>query len=127
MLEKLKCFARSMKQQITILFVASRDSRTPLSAKAIAILVVAYAVSPIDLIPDFIPVLGYLDDLLLLPIGIYFAIQLIPTELWHEFQLQVQQNNKLNIPKSWTAAIIIGLIWTISLVGLGIFLLKIYP
>jgi len=124
MLETLKRFARSMKQQITILFVASRDARTPLSAKAIAILVVAYAVSPIDLIPDFIPVLGYLDDLLLLPIGIYFAIQLIPVALWHDFQLQVQRNNKHNIPRSWTAATIIGCSWAIGLIGLGVVLWK---
>jgi uncharacterized membrane protein YkvA (DUF1232 family) len=70
--------ARNLKRNITLLYFAVLDTATPWYAKAFAILVVAYALSPLDLIPDFIPVLGYLDDLILLPLGIWFALQLIP-------------------------------------------------
>lgn len=99
MKEKFRHFARQMKSHVKALHLASRDHRTPMSAKCLVILVVAYALSPIDLIPDFIPVLGYLDDLILLPLGIYLAINLIPEVLWREFQTQAEQiNNPLLKP-----------------------------
>lgn len=79
--KRLKCFARAMKQQVKALYLASRDPRTPIAAKCLVVIVVAYALSPIDLIPDFIPVLGYVDDLILLPFGIYLAVKLIPEPL----------------------------------------------
>jgi len=80
-LKQLRLLARRLKNEITTLYLAARDPRTPWYAKAIIACVVAYALSPIDLIPDFIPVLGYLDDLLLLPLGIYLALKLIPAEV----------------------------------------------
>lgn len=70
MLESAKQWARSLKQDVIALWIAARDPRTPWHAKALAAAVAAYALSPIDLIPDFIPVLGYLDDLLIVPLGI---------------------------------------------------------
>jgi len=73
--------------------------------------------SPIDLIPDFIPVLGYVDDLILLPFGIYLAVKLIPEPLWHEFQTQVEKSS-INLPKSWPAALAIGLFWCVSLAAI---------
>ena len=73
-----------LKNEIFALWLASRHPRTPLFAKVLAVAVVAYAVSPIDLIPDFIPVLGYLDDILLLPIGIWIVLKLIPGEVMTE-------------------------------------------
>lgn len=74
----LNNYARKLKQELFVLYLSYKDRRTPWYAKAIAICVVAYAFSPIDLIPDFIPVLGYLDDLIVVPFGISLALKLIP-------------------------------------------------
>ena len=81
MIARLRHWARLLKRETTLLWLAARDPRTPLSAKLVAGFVAAYALSPIDLIPDFIPVLGLLDDLLLVPAGIWLALRLIPGEL----------------------------------------------
>ena len=107
-----------MKRQIAVLYLASRDPRTPIAAKYLMIIVVAYALSPIDLIPDFIPVLGYLDDLLLLPIGIYLAIKLIPDHLWLEFQSQVEHEH-IQLPKNHKAAVVIGITWCLGFAGIS--------
>lgn len=102
--------ARQLKQQLSVLLLAWRDPRVPWYAKALALCTLGYAFSPIDLIPDFIPVLGYVDDLLLLPLGIMLTIKLIPTEVWHEYSLKVQQSQVPTKPVSYIAAgLIIGL------------------
>ena len=88
MLHRLKAWARSLKTDILALWIAARDARTPWYAKAVAAAVAAYALSPIDLIPDFIPVLGYLDDLLIVPAGILLAVKLVPPGLMAEFRAQ---------------------------------------
>ncbi|HTH27548.1 MAG TPA: DUF1232 domain-containing protein, partial [Sphingobium sp.] len=85
-LERLKGWARGIKRDVLALWIAARDPRTPLLAKAMAGAVAAYALSPIDLIPDVIPVLGYLDDLLILPLGIMLAVRMIPAPLLAEFR-----------------------------------------
>lgn len=106
-----------LKTKAYALYLASRDNRTPLLAKIITGLVIAYALSPIDLIPDFIPVIGYLDDLILLPIGIWLAIRLIPQNLWQEYQaLAAKQITE--IPFNQKAGIAIIFIWLLSLAGL---------
>lgn len=74
MLEKLKAWARGIKRDVIALWLAARDARVPWYAKAVAAAVAAYALSPIDLIPDFVPVLGYLDDLIIVPIGILAVV-----------------------------------------------------
>lgn len=107
-----------MNKQIQALYLASRDPSTPFAAKCLIIIVVTYALSPIDLIPDFIPILGYLDDLLLLPVGIYLSIRLIPEPLWLEFQTQTEQRH-LNLPKNRWAAVVVGLIWFGGIVAAG--------
>jgi len=84
MLERWKARAKALKTELHALVIASRDPRTPWTAKACVALVVAYALSPIDLIPDFIPVLGYLDDMILVPAGIALAIRLIPPQVMDE-------------------------------------------
>ena len=84
MIARLKQWARLVKRDVIALWIAARDRRTPLLARGIAAAVAAYAVSPIDLIPDFIPVLGYLDDLVLLPLAILLVIRLIPAEVLAE-------------------------------------------
>ena len=86
---KIKKSLLELKKQVHVVYLASRDRRTPWYAKAVAGLTVAYALSPIDLIPDFIPVLGYLDDLLIIPVGIALAIKLIPKEVMAEAREKV--------------------------------------
>ncbi|MGY3444119.1 MULTISPECIES: YkvA family protein [unclassified Bradyrhizobium] len=83
-LSSIRLWARNLKRDSVALYLASRDPRVPWYAKALAIAIAAYALSPIDLIPDFIPVLGYLDDLILLPLGIWLALSLIPDEVMAE-------------------------------------------
>jgi uncharacterized membrane protein YkvA (DUF1232 family) len=84
MLQRLKHRARLVKRDLLALWLAARDPRVPWAAKIVAGLVAAYAFSPIDLIPDFVPVLGYLDDLLLVPLGVLLALRLIPPALLAE-------------------------------------------
>ena len=90
MIARLKQWARVLKREITLLWLAARDPRTPLAAKLLAACVAAYALSPIDLIPDFIPVLGLLDDLVLVPAGIWLALRLIPADLRRELRIAAE-------------------------------------
>jgi uncharacterized membrane protein YkvA (DUF1232 family) len=92
-LEKIKRWAGTLRGNIKALSLARKDPRVPWAAKAVLVLVVAYALSPIDLIPDFIPVLGLLDDLILLPLGIALAIRLMPKDVWAECQLRAGCNS----------------------------------
>lgn len=111
LLERLKQAARKLKNEITVLCVVYRDARTPWYAKALIAVVVAYSLSPIDLIPDFIPVLGYLDDLILVPLGISLAIKLVPGEIFEEAQQKVAINpHEIGISGWWIAGVII-MIW----------------
>lgn len=86
MLERAKQWARLLKRDVLALWIAARDSRTPWYAKLAAGAVAAYALSPIDLIPDFIPILGYLDDLIIVPLGILLVVKLIPAPLMAEYR-----------------------------------------
>ena len=88
MLNRLKHWARALKRDVTALWIAARDPRTPWYAKLAAAAVAAYALSPIDLIPDFVPVLGCLDDLILVPLGIMLAVRLVPPPLMAEFRAE---------------------------------------
>ena len=83
---RLRQWARTVKRDVHALYLAARDPRVPWYAKVVAVAVAAYALSPIDLIPDFIPVIGYLDDIVIVPAGILLAVKLIPTELMSEFR-----------------------------------------
>ncbi|MGA0593568.1 YkvA family protein [Enterovirga sp. CN4-39] len=94
MRSRLKRWARAIRRDVVALWLAARDPRVPWHAKAVAGLVAAYALSPIDLIPDFIPVLGYLDDLILVPLGILLAIRLIPDELMREFRAEAARRER---------------------------------
>jgi uncharacterized membrane protein YkvA (DUF1232 family) len=117
MLDKFKAATKSLKDDTYALYLAYRDPRTPWYAKIWAALVVAYAFSPIDLIPDFIPVLGYLDDLLLVPLGVFVALKLIPAEVMAESREKAKENRQK--PANWWAAALILLLW-LALAGLGI-------
>ncbi len=114
MFETAKRWAREIKRDVVALYLAGRDARTPWVAKIIAIAVVAYALSPIDLIPDFIPVIGYLDDLLIVPLGMLLAIRLIPHELLAEFRQKAEGEGRL--PANCAAAVVVGLsAWWLAL------------
>lgn len=122
LLEKAKAWARNLKRDVVALWIAARDPRTPFSAKLVAGAVAAYALSPIDLIPDFIPVLGYLDDLLIVPLGILIAIRLIPEPLMADFRQQALERD--GKPKSMAAASAIIVIWLVSITALAYWLMR---
>ena len=107
--------ARALKQDVHALYLAARDPRTPWYAKALVGMVVAYALSPIDLIPDFIPVLGLLDDLLLLPAGIALAIRMIPRDVLADAREQARAHAESGAPTSRTAAVVIVGVWLVVL------------
>ena len=113
MLASLKARANQLRRQTLVVFFAARDPRMPFHARAIAILVAAYALSPIDLIPDFIPVIGYLDDLILIPIGIALVIRLTPDEVLDSARAKAQ--SVVDKPVSYTAAAAIVAIWLVML------------
>ncbi|HEU0076697.1 MAG TPA: DUF1232 domain-containing protein [Longimicrobiaceae bacterium] len=110
-----KARARELKTHADALYLAARHPGTPWYAKAVAALVVAYAFSPIDLIPDPIPVLGYLDDLLLLPLGFLLARRLVPPDVWEECVARARDGVGER-PRSWAAAAVIVLLWVGALV-----------
>ncbi len=118
MFTTLKNKAKELKKSIATLRVALRHKRTPWYAKAVLFFVVSYALSPIDLIPDFIPVLGLLDDLLLLPLGISCGIKLIPEDVWHECW-QISENQSISGKKKWFTGGLIILIWLILIIVLA--------
>jgi uncharacterized membrane protein YkvA (DUF1232 family) len=99
---------------LTALWLLLRDSRTPWLAKLVAGLVVAYALSPVDLIPDFIPVLGLLDDLILVPLGVMLAIRLVPERLWREM-LQRADAQPLRLPRMLWGLVMVLLVWAVLL------------
>jgi uncharacterized membrane protein YkvA (DUF1232 family) len=112
MIKNLKMRAKKLMQELVVLHIAYKNPKTPWTAKALIFLIIGYALSPIDLIPDFIPVIGLLDDLILLPLGIYWAIKLIPKDVMDESRVQAQ-TYKWNKKKSILAGIIIGIIWLV--------------
>ena len=116
LLEKWKKWAKRLKSETYALYLAYKDPRVPLHAKLFAGFVAAYALSPIDLIPDFIPVLGYLDDLIILPIGIYIASRMIPKDILDECRKKAEAALDDAIPVNRTAAVVIILIWILCLV-----------
>lgn len=109
MLERARHWARAIKRDVLALWIAARDPRIPWYAKALAMAVAAYALSPVDLIPDFVPVLGYLDDLVIVPLGILLVVWLIPGALMAEFRERAA--TLAARPRSTTAAVVIVLIW----------------
>lgn len=111
MLENLKQRARHLKTETYALYFAARDPRTPWYAKLLVAGVVAYAFSPIDLIPDFVPVLGYLDDLVLIPLGITLAIKLVPCTVLSECRAQAQETVKNKKPVNRVAGAVIVVVW----------------
>lgn len=123
MWKRIKLWATSLKRDVTALWIAAHSSRTPIVAKVVAGAVAAYALSPIDLIPDFIPVLGYLDDIVIVPLGIALAVRLIPAALMAEFRANAVSTPR---PINKQMAMLIVLIWLISLGAVGGWLWKMF-
>jgi uncharacterized membrane protein YkvA (DUF1232 family) len=125
MLNKWREQIQQLKRETYALYLAYRHPATPRLAKIWTLVVVAYALSPIDLIPDFIPVLGYLDDLILIPLGVAIAIKLIPPDVMRECRERaVQVEADSNLGKS--AAIVIAIIWILALIFIGWWLFQFF-
>ena len=114
--------ARALKQETYAICLACRDPRVPWYGRALAVCVVGYAFSPIDLIPDFIPVLGYLDDLILIPLGIALVMKTIPPEVMAESRERARVFMSEGKPRNWVAAAVIVVVWVV-LTSLGIVLI----
>ncbi len=122
-LERLKAWAGHLKTELRALYLAYGDPRTPLHARVLAIVVVAYAFSPIDLIPDPIPVLGYLDDLILIPLGIALAVRMTPPDVLTECREEARSIGDRAGPKGTAAAVVVVVAWLL-LAALGIYLVS---
>ena len=111
---RLRAWARQIKRDVHALYLAAGDPRVPWYAKVAAIAVAAYALSPIDLIPDFIPVVGYLDDLVIVPLGILLAVKLVPADLMVEFRSAAARADGERVLGKWGTAIIV-MLWLLGL------------
>lgn len=116
--KSLKERAKKLKSDIPAIFLALKDKNTPIVAKILAAVTVAYALSPIDLIPDFIPVLGYLDDLIILPALAALTIKLIPKEKFEECRIKAEGLWENGKPKKWYYAVPIVIIWVAVIMGI---------
>ncbi|MCB1473143.1 MAG: DUF1232 domain-containing protein [Rhodobiaceae bacterium] len=114
---RLRSWAGRLRRDATALYLAARDPRTPRAARFIAIAVAIYALSPIDLIPDFIPVLGQLDDLLIVPLGIWLALKLIPDEVMDEHRRAAEE--VVDAPGGIAATLTIVLLWLVGVILTG--------
>jgi uncharacterized membrane protein YkvA (DUF1232 family) len=123
-MEKIKAWAKKLKRQIYILYFAYKDERVPWFAKLFSACVVAYAFSPIDLIPDFIPILGYLDDIILVPLGIMFALKMIPKVVIKECEVKANELMNKGKPKNWFVGSLIILIWILIFIWLFLKILQ---
>ncbi|NJO36058.1 MAG: DUF1232 domain-containing protein [Rhodospirillales bacterium] len=117
MLTRLKGWARAIKRDVLALYLAARDPRVPWYAKVTAACVAAYALSPIDLIPDFIPVLGYLDDVIIVPLGILLAVRMIPDAIMAEHRASAASTREHPTSKAGATAILV--IWLVAIALTG--------
>ncbi len=114
-LKSWKAKSKQLKTEMVALYLASKHPRTPWYAKVLAAVIIGYALSPIDLIPDFIPVVGYLDDLIIVPAGIALLIKIIPGDVLEECRSKAQSDLSKKKSKYWVAAIIIVSIWLLAI------------
>jgi uncharacterized membrane protein YkvA (DUF1232 family) len=119
-MSRLRKWAKELKQQTLVVYFAARDPRTPWLARLLALGIAAYALSPIDLIPDFIPVVGYLDDLLIVPLGLMLVLRLLPAEV--RMAAQAQASAAVGRPTSRVMAVVIVAIWVIAIGATGLWL-----
>lgn len=113
---------KKIQNDMYAIYFACKDPRVPWYAKALAVMVVAYLLSPVDLVPDFIPVLGYLDDLVIVPLGIALVIKLVPKGILAECRQRAADDlNRKPLPRNWVAGTVIGVIWVAVIVLAGMF------
>jgi uncharacterized membrane protein YkvA (DUF1232 family) len=117
-MSRLRKWAMELKQQTLVVYFAARDPRTPWFARLLALGIAAYALSPIDLIPDFIPVLGYLDDLVIVPLGLMLVLRLIPADVVSSSRAKA--SDAVDKPTSPAMAVAIVAIWVIAVGALGV-------
>ncbi|WP_139905755.1 YkvA family protein [Clostridium thermarum] len=110
---KVKQLITRSKKELAALYIAYKRKDVPWYAKVFSIMVIGYALSPIDFIPDFIPVLGYLDDLILIPLGIYIAVSLIPKDILGQCRQEAENASQGEGKQNWVAAAVILIIWLI--------------
>jgi uncharacterized membrane protein YkvA (DUF1232 family) len=122
--EAWKQKARRLKAETYALYLAARDPRVPWHAKIFAACVVTYALSPIDLIPDFIPVVGFLDDLVLVPLGIALTLKMIPPAVLAECRQKAEITMAQDKPTSWVAAGVIVAVWILLAAGVIVLMAK---
>jgi uncharacterized membrane protein YkvA (DUF1232 family) len=118
--------ARRLKTETYTLYLAYKDSRTPWYARLFAALVVGYAFSPIDLIPDFVPVLGYLDDLILVPLGAALALKMIPPDVLTENRDKASELMSEGRPTNWAAAVVVVVLWLLLVVVAVVFIARLF-
>jgi uncharacterized membrane protein YkvA (DUF1232 family) len=111
---------QALKLETWAVYLACRDPRTPWAARLVALCVVGYALSPIDLIPDFVPVLGYLDDLILVPLGLMLALRLIPREVLAECRERARLEMRQGKFKDWRAGAVVVLTWLLLAIGAAV-------
>lgn len=112
-----------MGESCAVLARALRHPRTPWYARAVGAMTLLYALSPIDLIPDFIPLIGHLDDVILVPFGIWATVKLIPRDIWLECEAELARRGSAKLTADWRGAVLVGLIWLALLVpGLALLL-----
>lgn len=116
MLQRLRAWAKAVKRDVHALWLAARDPRTPWYAKALALGIAGYALSPIDLIPDFVPILGYVDDAILVPLGILLAVRLVPPEVMAEHRAAAAAAEERPVSRRGAACIIA--VWLLVAAGL---------
>lgn len=114
---RLRAWAQALKRAIVVVHAAARDPRTPRTARLLALLVIAYALSPIDLVPDFIPILGQLDDLLLVPAGLWLALRFIPREVLEDAQRAADAQRP---PARMAGAVLVVAIWVLGIACLAL-------
>jgi len=115
MLNQLKQLAKKLKKQLFILYLAYKDERVSWYTKVFTACVVAYAFSPIDLIPDFIPVLGYIDDIIIVPLGIMLALKMLPISVIEDCTIKAEELIQNEKPQNWVAGSIIIVVWLLIL------------
>ena len=116
MIENIKFKAKQLKKQIVIVYLAYMHKDVKWYKKAFLLLILIYAASPIDLIPDFIPILGLLDDIILIPLGIIIAIKIIPESIWEECKLAAENGVSIDSKYKKMGALFIALIWVVILI-----------
>lgn len=126
MLDRLKSWAAALKREALVLWFASRDPRAPWYAKWLAVFIVAYALSPVDLIPDFIPIIGFLDEVILLPGAIWLTLKLMPQQVLLDARARALAWLEAHRPKprNWIAAAVFVLLWAVALWALWAWLVR---